>query len=170
MFFLGYAQIYDQLTLKEFLEQPQHYKFVSINKENNLLKVVIATPSDKPNQIREIWLDLDKGGVLKKVISKHNVSREGEFQFEVEDSIEEFANVNGIWFPSKAKRTVHENRGVTTLEFTANNFSMLPSSTDMYEVKLEPGFYVIDERINTTFVVGKSVDDTIKSINLDLKK
>jgi len=113
--------------LRPFLPGPA----LRVTEDNDIIKISMEPSNFSP----EIWLDMQKGGALKKLITKHKESTE-------EITVESYKEVNGIWFPVKGTRVFKSATHETKMEFTASNFTLIDSDQGLYEVKLDPKCHV----------------------------
>ncbi len=155
-YFVSHARFYREMTLKEFINDPGNQAFLKITRENDILKIsmVMETGMHRSAATSEMWLDLGKGGSLQKNITKTALREDGVWRMIDETTVESYAKVGNMWFPSKAKLIETTMSGQTTLEYSADQFSFAKDSPELYEVALEHGWRVTDQRSNAKYVVG----------------
>lgn len=157
MFLLGHTEFFNHLTLEETLGQFSRANnllgLIHLTREPGVLKILLNFPPNKPTNSSEIWLDLNKGGALQKIITKHYSYTTGEVLSTTENTIEKYENIQGVWFPTKAKRYFNGGDIQITDEFIADHFSIIADSAGLYDAALMPGTQVVDKRTNTSYVV-----------------
>ncbi|GEM_PF-5719586 len=157
IFFLTHAPVYYHLTVAQAVKQYSKHlllfpaPYLRIEEENDVLKISMA-PSASSDWETQVWLEMQKGGALKKIITKGQILSE-------EITVDSFQEAGGIWFPAKGTRvaTIEGGKKVIKLEFSANNFSLIDMPGDLYGVKLDPGCRVEDRRSHTSYVVGREI-------------
>lgn len=117
----------DELSWPSWLQPFLPGPVLRVTDDNDIIKISMEPSNFSP----EIWLDMQKGGALKKLITKYK-------DFTEEITVESFQEVNGIWFPSKGTRVFKSDKNETKMEFSASNFFMIDSDQGLYEVKLDP--------------------------------
>ena len=139
-------------------------KILNIEKEGDLWKV---SYTDQEHNA-EIWIDSNKSGAIKRyVITTQNKSSPG--WYEMEDVIESYTELKGLWLPTKATRRFKNRSRELVLEYSASNFELIDDSSNLFEIKLEPGTRVSDERNNTKFIIGRDLDETVKAMESTIK-
>jgi len=178
-FLVTHCSFLANLTLEKVLQnlidaQPEvligyYSKICSIKEEGDLMRISIQRPpSQTQNKIAEMWIDLKKGGALKRFVSKKTDFADPAW-FEKEVVVEDYAKVNGCWFPKKAILKFKNKERQLKLDFTASNFELFDESSNIYEVKLEPGTRVTDQRTKTSFIIGSDIPDTVRAIQSAIK-
>ncbi|MFA6176434.1 MAG: hypothetical protein WC765_07640 [Phycisphaerae bacterium] len=179
-FLVSHAVFFGNSTLKQTLDEvlsmppvalPQIMKNYTVRKEGSFIIVSCqaSDPMTKGESIRaEMWVDLSKGGVLKQWRSERkSPSKNGESTVEV--TVDEYANINGLWFPTRASRHYKDSVGEVKVEFRASHYTTKDDGSKLYDITLVPGTQVCDKRTNTNFVVGSTIEDTQNAIKAGIK-
>jgi hypothetical protein len=184
-FFVNYAEFSNQLqpfnnlTLQQLLSRISSapmgdyattdflQSFSISEEEGNLVKVSLKLAAPI-NTTTEMWLDMEKGGALKKYKYQHLTSPDKGWRI-IEDIVEEYAHKGNNWFPTKAKRVLKTAEKEVAIDFVASNYEVVNDAANLYETSLEPGTHVTDARTNASFVVGRDIDETARIIRANIK-
>lgn len=179
-FLVSHAIFFGRSTLREELDRvlsvpaetlPQILKDYSIKKKGDLLIISCRacnpiSPGDSISA--EMSIDLSKGGALKNWRCETTSGSKGN-ESTVEVTVDEYTNVNGLWFPTKASRNFQDAKGQVKVEFAAKNYAIRNDSEHLYDIPLTPGTQVVDKRTGINFVVGRTIEDTQKAIKAGIK-
>lgn len=179
-FLVSHAIFFGRSTLKQALDQvfslpsaalPQVTKYYTIREEGSFIIISFQAshPITEGESIHtEMWVDLSKGGALKQWRSERkSTSRATESTVEV--TVDEYANVNGLWFPTRASRHYKDSDGEVKVEFRASHYTTKDDGSKLYDITLVPGTQVSDKRTNINFVVGSTIEDTQNTIKAGIK-
>jgi hypothetical protein len=179
-FLVSHAIFSGNSTLKQTLDEvlgmppaalPQIMKNYTVRKEGSFIIVSCqaSDPMTKGESIRaEMWVDLSKGGVLKQWRSERK-SPSKKRESTVEVTVDECANINGLWFPTRASRHYKDSDGEVKVEVRASHYTTKDDGSKLYDITLVPGTQVRDKRTNTNFVVGSTIEDTQNAIKTGIK-
>lgn len=179
-FLVSHAIFFGISTLKQTLDEvlsmpsaalPQIMKNFTVRKEGSfiIISCQASNPVSEGESIQaEMWVDLSKGGVLKQWRSERKSPLKNR-ENTVEVTVDEYANVNGLYFPTRASRYYKDSDGEVKVEFRASHYTTKDDGSKLYDITLVPGTQVSDKRTNINFVVGSTIEDTQNAIKAGIK-